>query len=1192
MLDTHFDTTDNSHFNLDSSSILGDDSNSLVENLFGESQEIGGVLITSDIVNLENDNYSNFTQELSLELEITGKAVEQAQDFLTGLEADAALTDKLELAFGESFQTEIADKLINDFSQDNFSDIPAIQVVSSDKINGANGGYDSLNGSIYLSREFVITHENDVNAITGVILEEIGHFIDSRINDEDAVGDEGELFSALVQGETLSSLDIAAIKTENDIHTITIDGKAIEIEYSLPNSTELDFETLKALLPDSLGNILTEDLFTEGANGEKIITWSNDVNLNELISVGKYLPELSLKNLILTIPASAEVTSYQLTAEVKIAEENYTIEGTLKDLAGIENSQLSWDNFTIENIDAKALVSLVADKIPALDELIPDEINRLGLVIDENSLQVTYNDNINLVNWIEEVPILEQLSNYLPDISLQEPTIKITENDGNNRYSLVSDVTIGDDTVSLIGSFSNATLEQLTLESLNDNISVDDWFESIPLIGDKFPTISISQPKVTINNQGDFTFGWGNTYNISQLFQDAISPLNLPTNIVDNLLGNTEISNHQVTVFNNGNGINYSGNINDDTVVATYDGNDFSLSYGLGDNLSIGDWFSDLPIIDEIDITNPQISLTNSPTFNPVTGTYTKAGINLSGTFLDFATSENQYFNWINDWLGVESLDINFAFDPSGNTSFTGRINANIPIIDTDNFDATLLGASLDLSFNNGEPQFTVNGDLNVQVDDENLIFTGGLSLEPESITGFYSLKADEDGWDNPFGLPDSEIRNLAFQLGVTYQPPFIDNIGILGDFRLGNFDIDSAMLFDINDPDNFALVATPNQPLKLLDILLGPVSSYAFSQTANNIDFVEDFRGVLDDVLDVQIEAYDIDGDSEIDPLLQIVPFSGVEIADIPLEQGLSLNAGLNAWGQNGTIYAKADQDRGIIEGGLSLDRIDIGNGLLVIEGNNDSQVNLDLMLSTTQQHLEGDVSVNFLGHKLAGIELKAGNNGLEFNLNNDFGILSTNLDVAVNENGFAADGNLGFDLNLEIPTKIGKINLIDIGLDAATSLKLDENGFVGSIRGSFNFWGESFDISLSVDSSQLDNLYSLVVDAVTDTISNSWNSIFDTLEDWTNAIGNGIVDFAGDAADFVATAINDFGASVNAVTDALWNSDLVTNARDLANTLWNNTTASVSNIAHALKSQLGFATDTIADALSYGANLSINSI
>ncbi|MBV6628191.1 MAG: hypothetical protein KI793_35615, partial [Rivularia sp. (in: Bacteria)] len=269
-LNTQYNSQFDSQFTLDSSSIIGNESNYLDKDLFGgESKEVGGILVTTDLVNLDNSNNGYFANDLSLELDITGKAVEQVQNLLTGLETDAALSDKLELAFGETFKTEIADKLIDNFSKDNFSDIPEIKIVSGDKINGANGGYDSLNGLIYLSRDFINNNQNDINAITGVILEEVGHFIDSRINDIDAAGDEGELFSALVRGKTLSDAEIIAIKAEDDIDTITIDGQKIEIEYS-QDYTSRAKELWETKTTDFSERDLAKTLQEEGASVEQI----------------------------------------------------------------------------------------------------------------------------------------------------------------------------------------------------------------------------------------------------------------------------------------------------------------------------------------------------------------------------------------------------------------------------------------------------------------------------------------------------------------------------------------------------------------------------------------------------------------------------------------------------------------------------------------------------------------------------------------------------------------------------------------------------------------------------------------------------------------------------------------------------------------------------------------------------------
>ncbi|BAY81603.1 hypothetical protein NIES267_10800 [Calothrix parasitica NIES-267] len=273
MLDSGFDTQNNiqgnSQFTIDSSSILGNESSFIDKDLLGDSKEVGGILISTDLVNLDNSNHGNYVNDLSLELDITGKAVEQVQNLLTGLEADTALTDKLELAFGETFKAEIADKLVGNFGKDNFSEIPEIKIVSGDKVNGANGGYDSLNGIIYLSRDFVNTNQNDVNTITGVILEEVGHFIDSRINDVDAAGDEGELFSALVQGKTLSEAEIVAIKAEDDIDTITIDGQKIEIEYSQDYASRAK-ELWDSKTTDFSERDLAKTLQKEGATVEQI----------------------------------------------------------------------------------------------------------------------------------------------------------------------------------------------------------------------------------------------------------------------------------------------------------------------------------------------------------------------------------------------------------------------------------------------------------------------------------------------------------------------------------------------------------------------------------------------------------------------------------------------------------------------------------------------------------------------------------------------------------------------------------------------------------------------------------------------------------------------------------------------------------------------------------------------------------
>ncbi|MEO0845064.1 MAG: hypothetical protein AAFY50_01395, partial [Cyanobacteria bacterium J06648_1] len=981
------------------------------------------------------------------------------------------------------------------------------------------------------------------------------------------------------------------LKAEDDAGLIIIDGQEITVENSLPNAAEVNLETLQQILPDSLGNIISQDLISVGANGATVLSWSNAVEIESLLPAGDYLPELVLDNLTLTIPATENLSSYELAAEAIIAGEVYTVQGSLKEDDTGDSNQLAWDSLAIADLDFAVLESLLAAQAPNLSELIPNQIERLTFAIGENSLQVSYDGETDLASWIPDTAILAEIDSYLPDLSVDRPSIKITNNSDTVQYSLLGDIVLGDDTVSLSGSFNDTTLELLTIASPDTNLAVDDWFNQIPLINNNFPTLNIDRPQLTIDGEGELTFGWHNTYEIDELFGDAIASFKLPSGFTNNFLGAIELSDHSLTLIEDGAGIEYSTQYNGDRLKVTYLDDEFIFNYEPNGELTLGNWFPDIPLIEDITIADPEIFLGNAAFSDLETGLDLGEGFNIAGV-LDLSNSDSQYLRWTSEILGIDTLDIAIGYSSQGAISLTAQLDLDIPLFSSNDFSATLKDAQIDFRYDGGEPTFTIDGAVDVTVDGENLEFSGGFILEPESVTGFFAVEADSDGWDNPFGLPDSEIRNLGFQVGGTYQLPSIDNIGFIGDLQFGNFDIETAVLGDINDPDNLALVATPNESLPLLDIALGPVASYAFSQAAENLDFVQDFRSQLDNILDVQLEPYDSDGDGDLDPLIQIVPVAGVEIANIPLEEGIALNAAINAWDQRGSISLAGDRQNGLLAGSLSLDRIDLGNGVLVIEGFNDSQVNLDLLLSDTEQYLQGDVSVNFLGQQLAGINLAASQNGLEFEFSQNLENFETNLQVTVDDHGFAAHGGLNTTLNLDLATALGTINLVDVALNAQASLALAEDSFTGSIDGSFDFYGNTFDLSLNVETGNLDNLENLILDAVEAQIQSSASNIFGTVEDWVSGMENGIVDFAGDAADFATIAVNEFDAGLDRLTDTLWNTDLVTDARQLADALSNNTEATVDDIALTLQSELGFNTETIADALSHGANIPVSII
>lgn len=168
------------------------------------------------------------TDNLSLN-QTLALAVERVQQYLREFASSQEFIEKISLAFGD-FQAEAAFSLAQTWQNEDFSIIPTIELLPGEQLHGANGAYAAATERIYLSKEFVRQHQNDLNAIANLVLEEVGHRIDGLLNTVDSVGDEGAIFAALVQGYSLDTERLRALKTENDHATITVNAEAIAVE--------------------------------------------------------------------------------------------------------------------------------------------------------------------------------------------------------------------------------------------------------------------------------------------------------------------------------------------------------------------------------------------------------------------------------------------------------------------------------------------------------------------------------------------------------------------------------------------------------------------------------------------------------------------------------------------------------------------------------------------------------------------------------------------------------------------------------------------------------------------------------------------------------------------------------------------------------------------------------------------------
>lgn len=157
--------------------------------------------------------------------QVMPKVYQQLQLFAS----DPTFVEQLKLPFGDTWDIQKAQTLATEWLTGNFSTLAPIKIVTSADINGASGAFADTTNQIYLVED-ILTGSN-VNQAVSVVLEEIGHSIDPRLNSSDSLGDEGEIFANIVQGKGLSPEQIQTLKSEDDHATITIDGKILSVEF-------------------------------------------------------------------------------------------------------------------------------------------------------------------------------------------------------------------------------------------------------------------------------------------------------------------------------------------------------------------------------------------------------------------------------------------------------------------------------------------------------------------------------------------------------------------------------------------------------------------------------------------------------------------------------------------------------------------------------------------------------------------------------------------------------------------------------------------------------------------------------------------------------------------------------------------------------------------------------------------------
>ncbi|BAQ65371.1 Calx-beta domain-containing protein [Geminocystis sp. NIES-3709] len=224
---------------------------------------------------------------------------------LTNFANSKSFWTDFEIIFGNDFNRSIRQDIRNQWLTGDFSNLPTIEIIRSDILGNALGGYASSNNTIYLSDSFLANASEQ--EIISVLLEEIGHYIDAQINPIDTLGDEGELFSNLVRGIYPSGGELSRIQGENDQAIITLNEQQVYIEQS---SINLSINDVSLSEGNAGTTIFTFTISLSAPAGVGGVTFDIATSNNTATSATDYIAQ-SLTGQ--TIPEGSSTYSFNVT---------------------------------------------------------------------------------------------------------------------------------------------------------------------------------------------------------------------------------------------------------------------------------------------------------------------------------------------------------------------------------------------------------------------------------------------------------------------------------------------------------------------------------------------------------------------------------------------------------------------------------------------------------------------------------------------------------------------------------------------------------------------------------------------------------------------------------------------------------------------------------------------------------------
>lgn len=256
------------HINTDSQIPLGYNSDPYnISQNFGRSSSA----IASEEIGFQDDNTFASSQWLErypeLATSVVGEALLTTAEQLTAFVTSSDFPQKIGLAFGDSLLNSQLTDLQNAWLVGDYRNLPDIKILPGAQLNGALGAFAQETNTIYLSQDYIDRNATNPEPISSLLLEEVGHFVDAKINLRDTPGDEGAIFVALVQSGNLDDLTLQALKAKDDRGAIAVEGMTIQVEQSTPNTISSLRSGENIVFPSDAGVLNVLDF---GAKGDGV----------------------------------------------------------------------------------------------------------------------------------------------------------------------------------------------------------------------------------------------------------------------------------------------------------------------------------------------------------------------------------------------------------------------------------------------------------------------------------------------------------------------------------------------------------------------------------------------------------------------------------------------------------------------------------------------------------------------------------------------------------------------------------------------------------------------------------------------------------------------------------------------------------------------------------------------------------